>query len=219
MSSLEILKSEHLKYVCKNTEYTVYGFIRQLQKSLDSIIAELVYKICLAFYAEIDRWNGDTMDERIEFNPDTQTIKNISKVSHEWTAAFGELKCKTPNIYHWKLKMNAMRGNKEIMIGVINQRLVDLKTTHLLHSNTFAFWSYKSGTSNCCSSSIERTKCDQKLEDGDVVEMKLDLKEYTLSFVINDKDYGVVIKDIAKDIIYCLGVAIACNGTEVTLSM
>ena len=52
MSSGEPLKSEYSKYVPKKTEYTAYGYTRRNQTSLNCIIAELVHRICLAFFAK-----------------------------------------------------------------------------------------------------------------------------------------------------------------------
>ena len=131
MSSLEILKSEHLKCVPKNG-YVTYGYVTQFQQSLDNIIAELVYKICLAFYAEFDRWNLNGIGESIEIDSDTQTVQNMAD---GWNSVFGTLKCKPPNIYQWKLSIDALRKYKEIMIGIVDQKLVHSSTKHLFGLN------------------------------------------------------------------------------------
>ena len=44
----------------------------------------------------------------------------------------------------------------------------------------------------------------------------MDLKEFTLSFVINDRDYGVA-DDVAKHKVYCLGVSLLCQDSQITL--
>ena len=219
MSSVEPLESEHLKYVPQKTEYTAYGFIREFQSTIDQIIAELIYKISLAFYAEIDRWNANKMSNLIEFNHDTQTIKNIStntEHANDWQTAYGETLCKHPNIYHWKLKIDKLRGNKEIMIGVIYDTLDITLLGDLADDGAFVFWSRRWGT--CCYESATYRNWDygQILKDGDIIDITLDLKSYTLSFMINNKSYGVAL-GIPRDKAYHFAVSLGDKDNQVTL--
>ena len=50
----------------------------------------------------------------IDLNADTQTITNAtSLIGNDWHSAFGGLKCEYPNIYQWKLRIDAERGNQK----------------------------------------------------------------------------------------------------------
>ena len=123
------------------------------------------------------------MSARIFIIATRQKDQLLPNCTGNWGAAFGEIACKTRNIYHWRLKIKALRGDKEILIGVIDYNLAHSNTKHLRKRNAFAFWS-RYRTRNCKSAGFERTHCEQKLEEGDTVEMKLNSKKHTLSFII-----------------------------------
>ena len=140
-----------MKYVPKKTEYTAYGYIRRFQPSLNHIIAELVYKICLAFYAAIDIWDVNKIRDLnkitkgIRFNADTQTVENIR---YGWISTFGTVKCESPIIYHWRLRIDRLTSAGEIMIGVVYHDLDITTQGDICRANTFIFWSFSGGT--CC---------------------------------------------------------------------
>ena len=222
MSSGEPLKSEYLKYIPKKTEYTAYGYIRRNQPSLNCIIAELVYKICLAFYAAIDRWDANKIQEinklsyrNIKFNADTQTVENRS--FNQWISAFGSVKCESPCIYHWRLRIDKLRGGQEIMIGVVDYKLDIMTHGDICRDDTFILWSFASDTYFYSNQNKIGNAQGKRLFTGDIVDVKLDLKEFTLSFMVNDTDYGVIINDVAKDKAYCLGVSLLDLNSQVTL--
>ena len=50
-----------------------------------------------------------------------------------------------------------------------------------------------------------------------VIEMKLDLIQYTLSFSINDKDYGIAVSNLPKNKEYNLIVSMVWEGQELIL--
>ena len=216
MSFPEPLKFWYLKYVPKDTEFTAYGYIRQFQQSLDGTIAELICKICLAFYTDIDGWDKEKMVEYIKLNIDTQTIENISNMTrwNDWQSAFGELICKYPNIYHWNLKIDALRGDEELMIGVVYH---DCDYMEGIEQDGFVFWSWKSNTGCYREGDLMSAGYAKYLEDGDVVGVKLDLEQHTLSFAVNDEDYGVAIDKIPKNRMYGFVVSLGCSGNKVTL--
>ena len=55
------------------------------------------------------------------------------------------------------------------------------------------------------------------LKDGDVVGVKLDLEQYTLSSAVNEDDYGITIYKIPKNRKYSFVVTLGFSGNKVTL--
>eukprot|EP01084_Bolivina_argentea_P200600 343023_1 len=214
MASSIDLKS--LKDIDIHTEYTVYGFIRQFQKILGlstwHIIPPLVYKICLAFYTVKDEWNVNKIGDEVIIKDRTITYKSAGL----WHTVYGTMKCKYPNKYTWEMRIESLASRKEIMIGI-----ADINTNYQNHdvarANAFLFWSWNSGT---CSyrDTVYRTKGYGKvLVASDIIKMTLDLRNNSLSFMINNKDYGVVIDDIPSDKEYNLVVSLGDPGTTLTL--
>ena len=210
-------------------ELCVYGFIRM---QCISDIPDALIQIILSMYLMVfDEWNKELSNKwwRID-NKTGQIIANGNSVDkyeeREWKHAFGSFIIKKGEINVWKLRItnkNPRNGaNRAVFVGIINaeQNESHIKRYFCAHSMNnsvigYGFYSY-SGRKE---SSREVNKYRYKIggyggyawDRNDIVTMTLDMtgtKYASLSFKVNDKDFGVAFQEIDINLEYRMVIAV-----------
>eukprot|EP01084_Bolivina_argentea_P004254 8089_1 len=137
-----------------------------------------------------------------------------------WSSVYGKMKCKEAGRYSWKLYVEYIEHNT-IVIGVASN-----DTNYLNEAadgpNAYVFYSRSTNThiknDGCYDTGLKGYA--QKIEKSDKIEIVLNLgnnqKDNTLSFKINERDYGISCS-VPKDKEYQLVISMYHKGTKVIL--
>lgn len=192
----------------KRQQLLVWGYIRNLEsihklKSIPYEINDIIY-----LYQEVfDRWSTEYLAEQLTLNEDKSIV--TCNENHNVVTAFGDTSVEQ-GIFKWCIEMTSLHRTKHDgridgpFIGIIED-----KPEFMKQFKNDACWQYhgyqidgKDGMiytySNNNSYSIKdrSTQCLWKKE-GDILELKLDLNQATLSAKVNDTDIGVLFEGIA----------------------
>ena len=176
-------------YLKENTSYTI-----------PTEIIELMFTFYFISHAWSERYSSTTMD--IFENQD----------GHSMLAVKGGMTAYSDNVvaigavHQWTIVMDSLNGvgayyGYPPYIGIIKDN--DQILNHWKGQGN-AFWFWHHGYQFCCGNKDIRhstmkkeygQRCDKR---GDVITVRLDLINFTVSFTINSKDYGIAFEDIEQ---------------------
>ena len=177
-------------------------------------IPDLIIYICLAFYYELAEWD-------IKYKSKGLQIKNtiITTTSYSYQTACLSTICNGQYNYYWKFmieqtidKVHTDPWNNLFGIWKINKQITNINelTDACFTDENGSGYAFISSVAKLTDASVEGdycingetdgelTKYAQPCVAGDIIEMYLDLKQLTLSYKINGKDYGIAFKDIEQ---------------------
>ena len=132
--------------------------------------------------------------------------KFLSKGAH----AYGLIEATPGHIYHWMLKLVA--DICALNVGIIEADKCETKKALYFWGEEFGYSYYADGE---VWHSNKGVKYGDKLENGDVIHIWLDLKDkYELSFGQNEKKYGKA-WDVTQDKTYKLAIAAKDGRIEI----
>ena len=169
-----------------------------------------IAKIIKQFADECEQFDEDLSHEVIKYENSNEIMWVESVKSYEKASAFGTMVATPGRRYHWKIHCLKMDRRTRLHFGIIKADKCDGMTEEYWWCKKFAYSYYRAGT--IYSGSIRRIYKDygSKFEEGDIIDIWLDLKENNdLSFGRNDKHFGKAF-DVASDTEYRL--AVGTNG-------
>ena len=183
-----------IKLMNKKMKYTVYGYIRKYEK-IYSINAPIgIINLCLLFYAIIQEWDIKYLHENIKIDGDKVT--QIHDGRHGNAYLKGTVKS---GINRWKFKItNCQHYNAGYMLigirRIDNTKQPPLGDTFFTNAQRRKACGYafipNDGKLTSVDSGGSGGKYGVKCQNHDIVEMNLDLNKLSLSYIINNKDYG-----------------------------
>eukprot|EP01084_Bolivina_argentea_P299087 515525_1 len=202
-------------------ELCVCGYIRK--HCIEYEVPQEVQQLCVSMYSTIiDQWNGKIFDKELQFDTNNNTAYlPLSETVNGWCHAFGSLKIIKGQSQLWKFKANTRMPNinkhsekNEIMIGIIDANQIE-KLCDVFNFNAFTH-TYNGygiyGISGYKYNGRSIKKYAKKINREHVITMCLDMtqkqnKNYgSLSYKINDKNYGVAFDKIDINKTYCMAV-------------
>ena len=198
-------------------ELCIAGFLREYCSSNETP-QELEQLIVLMYFIMMDEWNikiAKETNQMLEFDAENQIVS--SDAYRNWYRAFGSMTIKKVEINTWKFKM--LTQNPDTMIGIVDTEMSKSKSifqTDIGYS--FAYdsrFGLKTGLNCGMIGEVYAQKCNQ----DDVITMILDMTgdEFaTLSFKINDKEFGNAFDQIDMNRTYNMAVRIF-NASKIQL--
>ena len=205
------LSLENLKYVDQNTKDLVIRFIKEMQAQKDGlpIIPSLVISICILFYHLKEYFTicGDYM--KIDVDGRKVSSQHIDSSTWKSNTVYGNVAMnnKTHCIYTWTI--NTIKQNKYVItIGLdsSNKKFINDEMTHrmstqvenskyyCISSNGMKYSHYDTQGSRA---GIKYGKMWYSFEP--VIKMKLNTKECTSEFYVDDESQGIAFEDIKFD--------------------
>lgn len=195
----------------------IAGFVKQIENEYQiKNIPEAINTVICSFLRLSDIWNRtySYKDGIIDENGYTVTMSTDAYMS-----MFG-LYVVTEGVFKWKIKLIKWNednyGACSPYIGIIEDNKEYIK--NYLNDNNWDQYGYQISSAPARyhrgSGSVVR-KCDYTLrwcKQGDILEMTLDLDERTLSFKLNDEDFGVVFSNIVLGSYRLALTVLECEG-------
>ena len=178
--------------VSRRSEYSVFGYIRDIQYKLPQDIAYFnipvsIYQICTLYFHRFERWDPNKKDSTYEIIDDY----TLHQTMYGWGSAF------LTNIvevgkHDWIFKLTEYPAHKNVCIGIVKMNK-DKPTKSFLGCEPGTVYSFLANfalTNDHSARDIWETSYGEICKSGDEIGMHLDLNKLTLSFSINGKDFG-----------------------------
>ena len=232
MSSTQQSKLENIN---DKSKLTVQGYVKGVQSILPTAknifynIPTSINQIILLFYFVMDEFELYPSN-CYKISQDYRTVKMIRHKYPMLYGAFGKIGIHSESNLrcYWTVKIT-----KEAKLEQMSIELIPNKTSDIFETYGWRWrrpcYSFHNTGANCRASKyaswIRRDpdgttrKYGERFKKGDVITMYLDLTEKQISFVINDKNYGIAFRNIitGPNIIYYFGVEPRGVGQEITL--
>ena len=190
------LSFERLEYAQKGIIYSVYGYAHGIH--LSKTVPNVIIDIILCFYYLNDEWDKN----KVGLQFPTDTCVQLGPVnSYQCGAAFLS-KTISQGIASWTFRIVKMCN--EVNIGVAKTSFAHHhRGSSRFFNNNNDSYVWRASKKGMLMDPARRGPHDLRqygktCVDGDIVDMILNMEERTLSFKINDTDYGVAFSDIEK---------------------
>lgn len=183
-------------------ELIIYGFIRIHFPNYNSIPKEL-QELCLLMYLVVmDEWDAEKAHANVSIDATDNTATYPGTTG--WKQAVGSMIIKTGEIRTWKIKITE---KSNLLVGIAPSTQVS--GFFVENADSFAIHS-QDGSKISRDEARGGKRYSQRLKQMDIVSITLDLTDDengTLSYKINDKDFGIAFEKLRNDISYCLVVS------------
>eukprot|EP01084_Bolivina_argentea_P139246 244972_1 len=185
----------------KNSDLTVYGYIRNVQETLfaDEHIPDVIFTICLIYYHASDQWDPEYI------SPQHTLIENTVKHSHTNIGGSCLFSCFGNSIvskgqYHWKFiykrKPSSTAWCINIGIWKVKTRKKPPTETYFTENGRDSYATGYAYLLNCghmvsASGGATGQKYGVTCNEGDTIDMFVDFDTLTLKYNVNDKDMGI----------------------------
>ena len=216
-----------LKEMKSNDKCAVFGYIRTIQCLLNDsygdqnpfyIIPELVSYICLAFYACAEYF--DTINHAAVYHDNQRRIAHVAEHSDN-VSCYGVINIPSINgtVHIWTVQINDIGRHEArwgVVIGIDESKRSGFNGCFCFQSNTVNYGYYGQGQYWSRNKYLGRKA---GFDTNDIVKMKLDLSERTLSYSKNDGDMLTIFDEIkiGENIEYCLAVHLRFASADVSL--
>ena len=215
MAALDLSRA---KSIPQKEKDLINGFIRRIQAIFPKHttyfnIPTSINLICALFYNLYvnDRWDPKHIGV---YHKLTNNSYSIDHYKDGWqSSSFGSVIVKSPGIYRWRFKISQLAHTSvqydmywSVVLGVWKIKSARKPPSNTYFANTgkkvgYNLWGYAYDTTTGVLIGSKGTNADgpkygQKCRKGDIIEIELDLNEFTLRYIINDKDMGISHKDI-----------------------
>ena len=227
------MTSAKLNNVDQETSYLVSGYIRAIQKEFNErIIPTEVIDLCIIYYFITEFFSKCGKDMKISADNDSFTTK---LEGYSWNTAYGNNIIdmnKTPNlIYEWTIQCT----EKYFILGLESTDFKNINTDisdsgRYFYKDTkqkckYYGWYTASSlhTNNYMNDAIHHKTFNEDwssdLQDIDrEIMMELNCKNKTISYSVNNKNYGIAFKNVEATQQYRLGVSMCTDGTTKLLN-
>ena len=235
------LNLQNIKHIDVKSRVLMNGYLRSLFKESekdDIIIPDLVLHICLLFYYQREYFsfiiNGHTRISQNFVSSDDK--KTMSLVDNCYGTVYGDIKIDSLSevICRWDIRVRGetLRKTQDLVkymiIGISGDEPKD-EFKNWRHSynilqlpNTFACGGQILDARNIYGAKecvIQKAVPELTWNDGDIVGIKLDLKQRNIEYFVNDENIAITHKNlpIGKDIKYRLGIIMNHDGNCATI--
>eukprot|EP01084_Bolivina_argentea_P289424 496999_1 len=184
------------------------GYIRN---NCNIMIPSEIVKICLLFYVLIEQWDEKCKSKDIRIDGDT--IEKI-KTHISWQRSAYLSNTATEGIHCWRFKIDQYSGNWT-MLGVWKIKCKPMVPEKFCTANYHSTYAYIISKGSKTVDGGNEYSYGIECKNGDVVEMELDLKQLTLSYKVNDKDYSVAYE--IEKASYKAVATLVGSGSKITL--
>ena len=198
MAQLDLTQAQSLM---QKTKLTVYGYIRETEKCLSISIPFGLINVLILFYGDQnDKWDPKVIGKYLELKDYDLTVTNTA--DSEQGNVFGTRICEKKGMYQWKFKINHIHtDHEEMCIGIwrVEQDKIPPIDVHFPKGKEQGYAYYLIGLKTDVHTGMAGDIYGiQSPKTGDIVHMILDLDKLTLSFKVNDVDYGVAYDNIKQ---------------------
>eukprot|EP01084_Bolivina_argentea_P192112 329865_1 len=196
----------------------VDGFIANIRTMLKRkiIIPNDIYLLCFEFYYLIEEEYFAFIGDGTKTSNDNKTITK-QKGSFGLCSSFGNISIKSDrkNICQWNMKINHI-GAYAFCIGISSEYSINSNITFCENKGSNNYSYNRSGQKV---SKYRYSKYGELWSNGDVIGIKLDLKERQVEFYRNRKSQGIAFKniDVGTNIMYKLAILLQNNGQSATI--
>ena len=193
--------SQELLEIDEETKKIVFGYIHKMINKINFFLSidipkEIINVIMIYFYEPRDEWNNDYNESAIKII-DKYTAKCIKQTC---AAVYGDKVMKPGKVFKWKIWLIEYQRNSNDhspYIGVIkDSQFILKKRIHDLYT------SLDNDGYILCSGKEKLLRPTRKIYGepfvniGNVMELTLNLKNFTVSYNINGTDYGIAFDNI-----------------------
>ena len=181
----------------------VWGYIRRVGKQYRSLSIPLEINDIIYLYQRLyDQWNQEIKHRDRHVSVDTDKSIITINTNYQWTI-YGT-KIVKEGEFSWKVKIISFNRNETShypYIGIV----VEKDKEDFQDDDDFAAIGYQlcggSGRLYAFSDVQEEKELERDIwvNDGDILEMSLNLDEQTLSYKINDTDFGALFTGVKPD--------------------
>ena len=202
----------------------VAGYMRKVEKNHISLtIPAEINDIIYLYQRYCDQWDDEISSDDINIDEQSSII---TIDDNEYCTAFGK-HIVTQGIFVWRLKFVTVKRDgwhAPPYVGIMENNDKNIKQ---YGGNSMGLWErdgYQlcTGNSTLCGPSNEdhiitdNYQCLWTKQD-DILEITLDLNQLTLSFKVNDKDYGIAFSNIRKTQYRLVLSALGLGGSQFAL--
>ena len=178
----------------ESRQLTVYGYIRELEKSLSMSIPKEVILIFIIFYGNCRQWDPEWISPRQKLDQQSQIVTHVTNscVASSFCEPIIEAK---PIRHSWKFQIISVKGGGLMVIGIwkLKEGIEPPTNSYFAKGKRrgYAFDVRGPRLSDSRDGAVTHTlpygvRCDT----NDIIEMIVDLENKELSFLINGKAYG-----------------------------
>ena len=180
-----------LQHIDDITKYTVYGWIREVEKALnlDPIPNEIIL-ICISYYHEEEMWSeiggNNELSGKGKIVERLKTTRSWGDCNHGSIFIESTANC----ICRWDLKVWKLKSGG-MQLGIVSDPAQREYFTAIKDGSFYIYWNSGYTFNNDKTlTEYEWTwnKCDQKYRKGDEISIILDLKERKVTFLVNGTD-------------------------------
>ena len=179
-----------LKNIDIERKMTVSGYIHELESKYDEQIPQAIIVVCILFYGDdTDSWDPKYISKYMELSDRT-----LTQVKDGMGSSFGE-RIIDSGIFKWRLKINECK-TYGFMLGIVRIQNDNIPpktdkwfTKVSRYQSGYAFHS-NLRTLTVPNGSALGPKYGIDPPNGSIIEMRLDLENLKLSYIIDGKDYG-----------------------------
>ena len=183
----------------RSTKYTVFGYIREYEDTLKYNVPLLINNLILCYFNDVDSWNKKYVGNNINIIDQKKQITKTDGSVAEFENAY-LMNVIFGGVYKWTFKfVDILSGSIDIGIWKIN-KLQPIMIDDLSKNKNISYLLNVQPSIKPRGLVPDRSSMyvanDQYISnliinDNDIIEMILNLHKLTLSYVINDHNYGV----------------------------
>ena len=210
----------------QNTQYLVSGYVRQFElfhckdeKGLLWNVSDLIVYTIMAFHFHIEYFE--------HYAKNTFFVAKHGKIVTRFNTHYGEgtvygskiIPYNSTGVHHWKLKIGSARY---IVIGIDEANHKWMRDS-FHKANGYGAGALSYGYSQCsgnkwCPEHLSGSKYMDSYNDGDIIEMELDMNKKIISFCKNNDKLMTRMAYIEKTLVgYCLAISMQYEGNSVRL--
>ena len=204
----------------RRRELLVAGYVRDIERAhkIHRIPAE-INDIIYLYQRLYDEWSKQYSSKKVTID---EIGSMITMHCDQDVTAFG-CHVVTKGIFKWRIKMVKFTYDEKIDGSPPYVGIIEDNEEYMEEYKNSCDWD-ENGYLLCCK--IGRLLCGDILtsdypcrwnKEGDILEMTLDLNERTLSFKVNDEDYGVAFEDIEEREYRLAFGGYKCDGSQFML--
>eukprot|EP01084_Bolivina_argentea_P301892 520972_1 len=223
-----------LKFMNKRYKTITMGYIRMAEKEINTHDVPIGIKnLCVLYYLETEQF-GKHGDQLMILSSNGREENDILEtIELCYCSAYGTVivdKKKHPDsIYKWTFRIKkenesglpcigivSIEGNDELPMNSTCFRLNHRNSSNQVTSN-HKYYAWQMDTNRLRSKEIDSSQLffvqynqaqRDLITDADIIEMRINVKNKTLKYYSNDKDFGIAFNNIDMNRQYCLAISV-----------
>ena len=190
----------------QNQELLVWGYVRENERAYKIRNMPLdINKVIYLYLKLCDEWNVQHSSQNMKIDK----TRSIIHVKTSYATAYGDTVV-SQGKFVWRLQISSPNDDdtetfESPYIGIIEDKRLLLKKYRDSAKWDMHGYQLLAGGDGSIYTRMTHSKNDKTrkyqcvwMEEGDILEMTLDLNHRTLSFKVNDKDFGIGVSDIKQ---------------------